>query len=151
MEKILFFILSVFLIGCSYQENKDIETIASNKIYIANETDTLWGVAQKQYGDPTLWPIIYNFSKEKYGAKWSPDYLCAGMELKIQDITDIDVKKTLAREYYDMYKYFYNPNKMNRAIGFLACSYIRDTNYLSILSNDVEMQWHLKNIILGKE
>lgn len=51
------------------------------KTYIIRPGDSLSTVANKFYGDPTLWRTIYNFNRDKIGD--NPNAIKAGMDLKV--------------------------------------------------------------------
>ncbi len=53
----------------------------SVQTYTIRPGDSLSTVAQKFYGDPTLWRVIYNFNREKIGD--NPNAIQAGMVLKV--------------------------------------------------------------------
>lgn len=51
------------------------------KSYTIRPGDSLSTVAEKFYGDPTLWRTIYNFNRDKIGA--NPNAIQAGMVVKV--------------------------------------------------------------------
>ncbi|GAB4191884.1 MAG: hypothetical protein Kow00105_05960 [Phycisphaeraceae bacterium] len=53
----------------------------SVQTYTIRPGDSLSTVAQKFYGDPTLWRVIYNFNRDKIGD--NPNAIQAGMVLKV--------------------------------------------------------------------
>ena len=51
------------------------------RTYVVQPGDTLRSIAQDQYGDPTVWPRIYETNRDIIGP--DPDALVAGTELRL--------------------------------------------------------------------
>jgi len=70
---------------------------------------SLWGLAQKYYGDPYLWPYIYSFNRDEIN---NPNLLEAGAQIKIPALKNrpaklsLEDKEELTKAYRVMYDYF---------------------------------------------
>lgn len=60
--------------------------IREQKEYITVDGDTLSGIAQKQYGDSHMWPIIYLANESQIGG--DPDLISPGMVFVIPDASE---------------------------------------------------------------
>lgn len=49
--------------------------------------DTLWGLAQKYYGDATLWPLLYRVNRDRIGT--SPNLLNVGAVLDVPELSEL--------------------------------------------------------------
>ena len=51
--------------------------------YVTQPGDSLWSIAEKFYGDGTMWPVIYEANRAVIGD--NPNYVQAGLTLTIPD------------------------------------------------------------------
>lgn len=48
--------------------------------------DTLWGLAQRYYGDATLWPLLYRVNRDRIGT--NPNLLAVGTILDVPELSE---------------------------------------------------------------
>jgi hypothetical protein len=46
-------------------------------------TGSLWGIAQKEYGNGNYWPLIFEANKSKFGGSWGPNDIQEGWNIDV--------------------------------------------------------------------
>ena len=109
--------------------------------YVIDKGDNLWVIAEKQYGNPYLWPLIYMANKSKIK---NPDILLAGSEIQIPELmgTNEDTEK-LALGNAHVYK-VYHENEVAGALDYLTVAHTLDSG----ISEKVEFNETAKEILM---
>lgn len=50
------------------------------------DAGSLWGIAQKEYGNGNYWPLIYEANKNSYGGNWGPNDIQTGWTINVPAI-----------------------------------------------------------------
>ncbi len=118
------------------------ETEEAYSKYVIDKGDNLWVIAEKQYGNPYLWPLIYMANKSKIK---NPDILLTGSEIQVPELmgTNEDTEK-LALGNAHVYK-VYHENEVAGALDYLTVAHTLDSG----ISEKVEFNETAKEILMS--
>jgi len=114
--------------------------------YVIDKGDNLWAIAEKHYGNPYLWPLIYMANKPKTK---NPDILLTGSEIHIPELTGTDenmaVEDTEKLALGNAYVYkVYHENEVLGALDYLTVAHTLDPG----ISEKVEFNETAKEILM---
>ena len=114
--------------------------------YVIDKGDNLWAIAEKQYGNPYLWPLIYMANKSKIK---NPDILLTGSEIQIPEL--MSTNENMATEDTEklalgnacVYK-VYHENEVSGALDYLTVAHTLDPG----ISEKMEFNETAKEILM---